>query len=114
VIFNPPLHDYLGPRVKHPADLAGYGRQSEQRRISAGPVAALKLLHYRFLSPSYAAARNARQYERVGADKGPAWACAPDRDGEAFPRRGFVALCTLRAMSVDLNACYPAGTPLDA
>lgn len=43
----------------------------------------LKLLHFRFLSPSYTRARNARNMARCCArtgDKGAAWSCDPKRD----------------------------------
>ena len=42
----------------------------------------VKLLHYRYLGHAYTAKRNARNYDRVGADKGCAWSNAPDYHGE--------------------------------
>lgn len=42
----------------------------------------VKLLHYRYLGYGYTARRNARNYARVGADKGCAWSCAPNYRGE--------------------------------
>jgi hypothetical protein len=42
----------------------------------------VKLLHYRYLGYDYTARRNARNYARVGADKGCAWSCAPNYHGE--------------------------------
>ena len=42
----------------------------------------VKLLHYRYLGHDYTARRNARNYDRVGPNKGPAWSNAPDYDGE--------------------------------
>ena len=68
----------------------------------------LKLLHYRFLTPEYTAERNARQYERVGVDKGAAWSCAPTFTGEhsaAWVERTM----HLARDVVDLNACYLPG-----
>ncbi len=41
----------------------------------------LKLLHYRFLTPEYTAARHARQFARSFA-KGAAWGCSPEYKGE--------------------------------
>ena len=49
-------------------------------RMSKRPI--VKLLHYRYLGHDYTARRNARNYERVGADKGCAWSNAPDYHGE--------------------------------
>lgn len=49
-------------------------------RMSKNPL--VKLLHYRYLGHDYTARRNARNYERVGADKGCAWSNAPDYHGE--------------------------------
>lgn len=49
-------------------------------RMSKKPL--VKLLHYRYLGHDYTARRNARNYERVGADKGCAWSNAPDYHGE--------------------------------
>lgn len=42
----------------------------------------VKLLHYRYLGHDYTARRNARNYARVGPDKGPAWSNSPDYHGE--------------------------------
>lgn len=42
----------------------------------------VKLLHYRYLGHDYTARRNARNYARVGPDKGCAWSNAPDYHGE--------------------------------
>lgn len=50
------------------------------------PVPMVKLLHYRYLGHDYTARRNARNYERVGADKGCAWSNAPDYHGEHSAR----------------------------
>ncbi len=45
----------------------------------------LKLLHYRFMGFAYTKAKNAKNYERVGEDKGAAWSCAPDWKGAHSP-----------------------------
>lgn len=42
----------------------------------------LRLLHFRYLGGDYTKSRNARNYDRCGEDKGPAWTCAPDYTGE--------------------------------
>lgn len=42
----------------------------------------VKLLHYRYLGFDYTARRNARNYERVGENKGAAWSNAPNWRGE--------------------------------
>lgn len=44
--------------------------------------AAVRLLHYRYLGSDYTKSRNARNYERVGRDKGCAWSNAPDYQGQ--------------------------------
>lgn len=49
-------------------------------RVSPKPM--VKLLHYRYLGLEYTKRRNARNYARVGADKGCAWSNAPDYHGE--------------------------------
>lgn len=46
----------------------------------------VKLLHYRYLGHDYTARRNARNYDRVGVDKGCAWSNAPDYHGEHSAR----------------------------
>ncbi len=46
----------------------------------------LKLLHYRFMGHAYTAAKNAKNYDRVGDDKGAAWSCAPSYKGEHSPQ----------------------------
>jgi glycosyltransferase involved in cell wall biosynthesis len=51
--------------------------------VSEKPL--LKLLHYRYLGAAYTAKRNAQNYDRVGPDKGVAWSCAPDYNGEHSP-----------------------------
>lgn len=42
----------------------------------------VRLLHYRYLGREYTKARNARNYDRVGHDKGCAWSNAPDFTGQ--------------------------------
>lgn len=71
----------------------------------------IKLLHYRFLNPSYCRERNARQYAR-SSDKSAAWSCAPDYHGEHSP--DWVAATQHLARDVvNDDACYlPA--PFDA
>lgn len=44
----------------------------------------LRLLHYRYLGSEYTKARNARQFAR-STDKGGAWTCAPEYQGEHNP-----------------------------
>lgn len=41
----------------------------------------LKLLHARYFGRDYTRKRNAKNYERLGDDKGAGWTCAPDYDG---------------------------------
>lgn len=45
----------------------------------------VKLLHYRYMGGQYTAQRNARNYDRIGTDKGAAWSCHPDYKGEHSP-----------------------------
>ncbi len=81
VVFDPSI-DIKWDRGKH-------------KLISGGPASPLhreyeaedrlRLLHYRFLDENYTRDRNARQYDRVGPDKGAAWSCAPNRTGEHSP-----------------------------
>lgn len=49
------------------------------------PSLPIKLLHYRYMGFDYTKERNARNYERCGlksGDKGAAWSCAPNYNGE--------------------------------
>lgn len=48
------------------------------------PTPMAKLLHYRYLGAAYTAAKNAKNYARC-VDKGVAWSCAPDWQGEHSP-----------------------------
>jgi hypothetical protein len=50
------------------------------------PKPLLKLLHYRYLGRAYTASRNAKNYERLGDDKGAGWSWAPDYKGEHSPQ----------------------------
>jgi len=50
------------------------------------PAYVLRLLHYRYLGYNYTRARNLRNYEAVGPDKGAAWTCNPDWNGEHSAR----------------------------
>ncbi len=76
---------YSKPVVFNPAAKVQWvrGRHALENcspKMSDGPK--LKLLHYRYLGGDYTKKRNAKNYDRVGADKGAAWSCAPDYDGE--------------------------------
>jgi len=55
------------------------------------PTPRLKLLHYRYMGFEYSKARNARNYERVGPDKGCAWSCAPTYKGEHSAEWSIIA-----------------------
>lgn len=55
--------------------------QYESCSVGVSPPA-VRLLHYRYLGLEYTRAHNAKNYERVGADKGCAWSNAPDYKGE--------------------------------
>lgn len=47
--------------------------------MSNGPL--FKLLHARYFGSAHTRLRNAKNYERLGADKGAGWSCAPEYDG---------------------------------
>lgn len=74
IIINPQIDaKYEWNRGRHALDLTN-GLRSTPPWV--------KLLHYRYLGYDYTAKRNARNYERVGADKGCAWSCSPTYKGE--------------------------------
>lgn len=71
VIFNPRIHiEWV--RGKHTLENCN-------PKLSDGPK--VKLLHYRYMGSEYTRLRNAKNYERLGADKGAGWSCAPEYDG---------------------------------
>jgi len=75
VVFRPHI-DIKWNRGKH-------ALEHFKPRVSSNCL--LKLLHFRYLGYDYAKARNANNYSRVGihdGDKGCAWTCAPDYNGE--------------------------------
>lgn len=64
----------------------------------------IKLLHYRYLTPEYCMARNARQLDR-SVDKNSAWSCKPEHKGEHSPE--WVAATTKFARDVVcFEGCY--------
>lgn len=72
VIFNPRIHiEWI--RGRHRLEKC-------EPVMSDGPK--VKLLHYRYLGGAYTRLRNAKNYDRVGEDKGAAWSCAPTYHGE--------------------------------
>jgi len=52
---------------------------------------AVKLFHYRYLGFDYTKARNARNYSRVGRNKGAAWSNHPDYRGEHSAEWAIIA-----------------------
>jgi hypothetical protein len=59
--------------------------QLENCNPSVTPVPMLKLIHARYFGADYTRERNAKNYERCGLldnDKGPAWSCSPEYDGQ--------------------------------
>lgn len=64
----------------------------------------LKLLHYRYLTPEYTRARNARQYSR-SVHKGAAWSNSPDHIGEHSPKWVSETMHKARDVVRD-DACY--------
>lgn len=56
-----------------------HGLEKCNPKLSAGPL--FKLIHARYLGSAYTRLRNARNYDRLGADKGAGWSCAPSYDG---------------------------------
>lgn len=106
VVFNPKAK-VSWSRGKHTLSCPGMVIGKDRDEYHQNPWR-LKLLHYRFLTPEYTKLRNARQYDRVGADKGPAWSCAPDRDGEHSPAWVKRTMHLARDV-VSLNACYLPG-----
>ncbi len=84
------LHDGVGapiyskPVIFKPTAFVRWTRGKHQLE-NCRPVVSfkprLKLLHARYLGADYTRARNAKNYARLGADKGPGWSCAPDYDG---------------------------------
>jgi len=45
----------------------------------------LRLLHYRYLGAEFTRLKNAKNYERLGNDKGVGWTCDPTYKGEGSP-----------------------------
>lgn len=70
-----------------------------------------KLLHYRYTTPEYTRARNARQFER-SVDKNAAWSNHPERTGEHTPEWVARTMPLARDVVCD-EACYLHGK-LDA
>lgn len=72
----------------------------------------IKLLHFRYLTPEYCRARNARQYAR-STSKETAWSCSPTYRGEHSPE--WVAATMRKARDVVSESAhwYPPGE-LDA
>lgn len=75
--------NYNKPICFKPAVIVNWTRgrhQLENCSPSVSPVM-LKLLHARYFGRDYTRKRNAKNYERLGADKSAGWTCAPDYDG---------------------------------
>ncbi len=106
IVFNPKAK-VSWSRGKHTLACPGMviGKDRDEYKPHVGRI---KLLHYRFLTPEYTRLRNARQYERIGADKSAAWSCAPDRTGEHSPAWVERTMHLARDV-VNINACYLPG-----
>jgi len=70
----------VNPKVKVQWNRGRHALENCNPRVSPKPM--VKLLHYRYLGLEYTKRRNARNYARVGVDKGCAWSNAPDYHGE--------------------------------
>ena len=73
----------VNPKAKVNWNRGRHALENCNPRVSPAPM--VKLLHYRYLGYKYTKERNARNYHRVGADKGCAWSNAPDYHGEHSP-----------------------------
>lgn len=83
-----PAPVYSKPIVFRPEVELKWNRGKHALESCSGAVsqdAPLKLLHYRYLGAEYTRAKNAKNYDRCGVDKGAAWSCSPEWKGEHSP-----------------------------
>jgi hypothetical protein len=97
-VYSKPI--IVKPGAEISWNLGRHALENCSPRVSSPMV---KLLHYRYLGHVYTARRNARNYERVGPDKGCAWSNAPDYHGEHSAKWAeFAKSVSLNALSEPL------------
>lgn len=91
IVFRPHIEIRWSRGKHHITDPSGPEWFKQGKYLYEGQTD-LKLLHYRYLGYEYTKRKNANNYDRLGADKGAGWSCAPTWKGEHSPEWSVEAM----------------------